>query len=204
MFPFSLCLSPNFCLTPITGDPLKLYKSCSRTTPFEAAKKFRCLFVLNWALYRRCSLSSQTYFTFLPPFISTLTLLLCVLFSLSKTFSGASHADLSFIWTILGAILWHDQWLTWFSCRTLEGFQVLVEKEWLDFGHKMADRWPVESLQKFKRVIRKLIHWLGRCGQGLGSTDTNERSPIFLQWLDCVHQVHNPCVTIVATTTNSL
>jgi len=51
--------------------------------------------------------------------------------------------------------------------RTLEGFQVLVEKEWLDFGHKMADR----------------------CGQGLGCADANERSPIFLQWLDCVHQL---------------
>jgi len=51
--------------------------------------------------------------------------------------------------------------------RTLEGFQVLVEKEWLDFGHKMADR----------------------CGQGLGCSDINERSPIFLQWLDCVHQL---------------
>ena len=44
---------------------------------------------------------------------------------------------------------------------------MLVEKEWLDFGHKMADR----------------------CGQGLGSSDMNERSPIFLQWLDCVHQL---------------
>jgi len=51
--------------------------------------------------------------------------------------------------------------------RSMEGFQVLVEKEWLHFGHKMADR----------------------CGQGLGGQDQNERSPIFLQWLDCVHQL---------------
>uniref|UniRef100_A0A0K2U3Q5 Lateral signaling target protein 2 homolog n=1 Tax=Lepeophtheirus salmonis TaxID=72036 RepID=A0A0K2U3Q5_LEPSM len=51
--------------------------------------------------------------------------------------------------------------------RTCDGFRVLVEKEWLDFGHKMADR----------------------CGLAGCSSDPNERSPIFLQWLDCVHQL---------------
>ncbi|CAL8079238.1 unnamed protein product [Orchesella dallaii] len=51
--------------------------------------------------------------------------------------------------------------------RSLEGFQVLVEREWLDFGHKFADR----------------------CGQPFGSEDANERCPVFLQWLDCLHQL---------------
>ena len=44
---------------------------------------------------------------------------------------------------------------------------MLVEREWLAFGHKFADR----------------------CGQGLGCTDANERCPVFLQWLDCIHQL---------------
>lgn len=35
------------------------------------------------------------------------------------------------------------------------------------FGHKFADR----------------------CGQATGSDDPNERCPVFLQWLDCVHQI---------------
>lgn len=51
--------------------------------------------------------------------------------------------------------------------RTMEGFQVLCEREWLDFGHKFADR----------------------CGQTVGCDDPNERCPVFLQWLDCVHQL---------------
>lgn len=50
---------------------------------------------------------------------------------------------------------------------------MLVETEWLDFGHKFADR----------------------CGHGENSDDLNERCPVFLQWLDCVHQLQRqfPC-----------
>lgn len=57
--------------------------------------------------------------------------------------------------------------------RTIEGFQVLVEKEWLNFGHKFGDR----------------------CGHGVGSDDNNERCPVFLQWLDCIYQIlcQYPC-----------
>jgi myotubularin-related protein 3/4 len=57
--------------------------------------------------------------------------------------------------------------------RTIEGFRTLVEKEWLSFGHKFGDR----------------------CGHGVGSEETNERCPVFLQWIDCVHQIHRqfPC-----------
>ncbi|XP_045539007.1 myotubularin-related protein 4 [Papilio machaon] len=57
--------------------------------------------------------------------------------------------------------------------RTVEGFRVLIEREWLDFGHKFADR----------------------CGHQFGAEDPNERSPIFLQWLDVVHQMmlQYPC-----------
>ncbi|XP_063833347.1 myotubularin-related protein 4-like [Ostrinia nubilalis] len=57
--------------------------------------------------------------------------------------------------------------------RTLQGFQVLIEREWLDFGHKFADR----------------------CGHQFAAEEPNERSPIFLQWLDVVHQMmaQYPC-----------
>ncbi|XP_037727167.1 myotubularin-related protein 4 isoform X2 [Drosophila subpulchrella] len=57
--------------------------------------------------------------------------------------------------------------------RTVEGFRVLVEREWLNFGHKFADR----------------------SGNGPNSDEVNERCPVFLQWLDLVHQIHRqyPC-----------
>ncbi|XP_074528029.1 phosphatidylinositol-3,5-bisphosphate 3-phosphatase MTMR4 isoform X2 [Halichoeres trimaculatus] len=58
--------------------------------------------------------------------------------------------------------------------RTLEGFQVLVETEWLDFGHKFGDR----------------------CGHQENADDVSEQCPVFLQWLDCVHQLLKqfPCL----------
>eukprot|EP01117_Protostelium_nocturnum_P013754 TRINITY_DN5167_c0_g1_i2.p2 TRINITY_DN5167_c0_g1~~TRINITY_DN5167_c0_g1_i2.p2 ORF type:complete len:1051 (+),score=338.99 TRINITY_DN5167_c0_g1_i2:103-3255(+) len=54
--------------------------------------------------------------------------------------------------------------------RTIDGFAVLIEKDWLSFGHKFALR----------------------CGQ---IDKDMEKSPTFLQWLDCVFQMYNqfPC-----------
>ena len=50
--------------------------------------------------------------------------------------------------------------------RTIEGFAVLVEKEWCAFGHKFRDR----------------------CGHG-SAAHHSERSPVFVQWLDVVWQL---------------
>lgn len=50
----------------------------------------------------------------------------------------------------------------WF--RTMEGFGVLVEKEWMRMGHKFQDRTDPDA-------------------------DKRESSPVFLQFLDCVYQL---------------
>ena len=54
-------------------------------------------------------------------------------------------------------------------CRTFDGFRVLVEKDWLFAGHP--------------------FQW--RCGHGFDSATRhdNEMSPIFFQFLDCMHQL---------------
>lgn len=51
--------------------------------------------------------------------------------------------------------------------RTINGFRTLIEIDWLQFGHKFSQR-------------------NGHC---TNSNDTNERCPVFLQWLDCVYQI---------------
>lgn len=50
--------------------------------------------------------------------------------------------------------------------RTMHGFATLIEKEWKSFGHKFDQR----------------------CGYGTNK-DGDERSPVFLQFIDCVWQI---------------
>ncbi|XP_067949283.1 myotubularin-related protein 2-like isoform X2 [Watersipora subatra] len=52
--------------------------------------------------------------------------------------------------------------------RTIKGFEVLIEKEWISFGHKFCHR----------------------IGHGEDKHADAERSPVFLQFVDCVWQIH--------------
>jgi myotubularin-related protein 1/2 len=51
--------------------------------------------------------------------------------------------------------------------RTIPGFEILIEKDWLAFGHK------------FKQ----------RLGAGDKNFEDSQRAPIFLQFIDCVWQL---------------
>ncbi|CAI8029271.1 Myotubularin-related protein 2 [Geodia barretti] len=51
--------------------------------------------------------------------------------------------------------------------RTIQGFEIVVEKEWISFGHKFSQR----------------------LGHGDRNHSDDQRAPIFLQFIDCVWQM---------------
>ncbi|XP_052596822.1 myotubularin isoform X7 [Peromyscus californicus insignis] len=57
--------------------------------------------------------------------------------------------------------------------RSIEGFEILVQKEWISFGHKFASR----------------------IGHGDKNHADADRSPIFLQFIDCVWQMSKQKLT---------
>ena len=57
--------------------------------------------------------------------------------------------------------------------RTLEGFIILIEKDWISFGHQFRYRNGFYSNKDTPNNICK----------------ENQFSPIFIQWLDCIYQL---------------
>ena len=53
--------------------------------------------------------------------------------------------------------------------RTLRGFEILVEKEWISFGHQFATRCGRSNIKNHQQI-----------------------SSVFIKWLDCVHQLISP------------
>ncbi|KAJ6222771.1 hypothetical protein RDWZM_001316 [Blomia tropicalis] len=58
------------------------------------------------------------------------------------------------------------------DCRTVHGFEALIEREWLQAGHPFAIRCKHSAYTT-------------------ASVRTREQSPIFLVFLDCVYQIYN-------------
>ncbi|KAL4182423.1 hypothetical protein AMTRI_Chr11g149940 [Amborella trichopoda] len=91
--------------------------------------------------------------------------------------------------------------------RTFEGFQALVEKDWLAFGHPFSERMGLPSFSGNSNITAELSRQSSvgnipsspmRSSSGSTYTSTsgsshaqisNNYSPIFSQWLDCVAQL---------------
>lgn len=91
--------------------------------------------------------------------------------------------------------------------RTFTGFQALVEKDWLAFGHPFSDRVGMPSVSGTGNMPFELSRQSSagsfpaspmRQSSGTFSSQTqasshsnnsNNYSPIFLQWVDCVSQL---------------
>ncbi|XP_071706869.1 phosphatidylinositol-3-phosphatase myotubularin-1-like [Rutidosis leptorrhynchoides] len=91
--------------------------------------------------------------------------------------------------------------------RTIKGFQALVEKDWLAFGHPFSDRagmpnfsgsgnTPVEMSRHSSSpnilsssLLQSSVSFSSQAPVSSNTQHSNNYSPIFLQWVDCVSQL---------------
>lgn len=91
--------------------------------------------------------------------------------------------------------------------RTFEGFQALVEKDWLAFGHPFADRLGMPTFsgdmsmpESFRQTtssgspassirVSPGSSFTPSSNTPAATAISNNYSPIFLQWVDCVAQI---------------
>lgn len=76
--------------------------------------------------------------------------------------------------------------------RTLHGFMVLIEKEWIGFGHKFCTRHGHKEMANITVPDLDDANRFGKMFQAF-MTEVSKRGlqtgPIFRQWLDCVYQL---------------
>ncbi|XP_010243361.1 PREDICTED: phosphatidylinositol-3-phosphatase myotubularin-1 [Nelumbo nucifera] len=89
--------------------------------------------------------------------------------------------------------------------RTFKGFQALVEKDWLAFGHPFSDRMGMPTISGNSNMPPELFRQSSGgniptspmrsssgsspAGSSSPAQTSSNYSPIFLQWVDCVSQL---------------